>query len=273
MKITYYGTAAGEGWPGVFCYCEPCQKARQLGGKNIRTRSQALVNDDLLLDITPDTNLHSLFYGLDLSRVRYLLVTHSHNDHCLGAEMELLKEPYSHTCKGIEVWGNDRVREKIIRATGNDGGEKERFRYHEAEPNHPIAMGDYTVTPLRASHDRTEACLIYHIAQGDKSILYAHDTGTLTQENIDCLLKQPQPLSLVSLDCTMMRERDGYYHMGLPDAAEQREKLLRLGLADERTIWVVNHFSHNGGWLHDQLCEEAAKYGFIASYDTMTLTF
>lgn len=271
MRITYYGTAAGEGWPGVFCGCDLCQKARQLGGKNIRTRSQALINDDLLLDITPDTNLHSLFYGLDLSKVRYLLVTHSHNDHCLGAELELLKEPYSHTCQGLEVWGNDKVRDKIIRATGNDGGEKERFHYHEARPNQPLTVGGYTVTPLRATHDRQEECLIYHIVQGDKSILYAHDTGGLTQENIGFLLRQPRALNLVSLDCTMMRERDGYYHMGLPDAAEQREKLLRLGIADGQTVFVVNHFSHNGGWLHEELSEKAGELGFLAAYDTMTV--
>lgn len=271
MRITYYGTAAGEGWPGVFCYCDLCQKARQLGGKNIRTRSQALINDDLLLDITPDTNLHSLFYGLDLSKVRYLLVTHSHNDHCLGAEMELLKEPYSHTCKGIEVWGNDKVREKIIRATGNDGGEKERFCYHQAQPNEAFCAGGYTVTPLRATHDRKELCLFYHIAQGEKSVLYAHDTGGLTEENLDVLKQKQSKLSLVSMDCTMMRERDGYYHMGLEDAAEQKERLLKLGLADEHTIWVVNHFSHNGGWLHDELCRNAEKFGFIAAYDTMSL--
>lgn len=271
MRITYYGTAAGEGWPDVFCHCELCQSARRLGGKNIRTRSQALINDDLLLDIPPDTNLHSLFYGLDLSKVRYLLITHSHNDHCLAAEMELLREPYSHTCKGMDVWGNDKVREKIIRFTGNDGGEKERFCYHQAEPNAVYSAGSYTVTALRANHDRQELCLFYHIAQGAKSVLYAHDTGSLTEENIEVLKRKPGKLSLVSLDCTMQSVRDGYYHMGLEDAAEQKERLLSLNLADEHTLWVVNHFSHNGGWLHDELCRHAQKYGFLAAYDGMSV--
>ena len=50
MKITYYGTAAGEAWPGVFCQCHVCQEARRLGGKNIRTRSQALIDGALLLE-------------------------------------------------------------------------------------------------------------------------------------------------------------------------------------------------------------------------------
>lgn len=37
MKIKYWGTGASEGLPAVFCDCENCQKARRLGGKNIRT--------------------------------------------------------------------------------------------------------------------------------------------------------------------------------------------------------------------------------------------
>ncbi len=51
MKLTYLGTAAAEGWPAVFCNCPCCRQARVLGGKDIRTRSQALVNEDLLLDL------------------------------------------------------------------------------------------------------------------------------------------------------------------------------------------------------------------------------
>ena len=50
MRLTYLGTAAAEGFPAIFCNCEYCNEARRLGGKNIRTRSQALVNDDLLID-------------------------------------------------------------------------------------------------------------------------------------------------------------------------------------------------------------------------------
>lgn len=51
MKLTYFGTAAAEGWPGIFCHCVYCERAKQLGGKNIRTRSQALLDDTLLFDL------------------------------------------------------------------------------------------------------------------------------------------------------------------------------------------------------------------------------
>jgi phosphoribosyl 1,2-cyclic phosphate phosphodiesterase len=92
MKISYLGTAAGEAWPGVFCDCDLCRKARTLGGKNIRTRSQALINEDLLLDMPPDHYLHILYGGLEPGRVRTLLFTHSHSDHCYPNDLELLQE-------------------------------------------------------------------------------------------------------------------------------------------------------------------------------------
>ena len=60
MKITYLGTAASEGLPAPFCTCEVCRRAREAGGKSVRTRSQALVDESLLIDFPPDTYLHWL---------------------------------------------------------------------------------------------------------------------------------------------------------------------------------------------------------------------
>lgn len=274
MRITYYGTAAGEGWPGVFCQCELCREARRLGGKNIRTRSQALINEDLLLDMPPDNYLHSLYYGLNLGRVQTLLFTHSHADHCCPSELELLREPFSHTYPGqLQVYGNEKVQQAVINACKSAGSKDERFMFHIAECNRPVTAGSYTIVPLRATHDRNERCLFYRVAQGEKAVLYAHDTGALTEENLDCLAEQPGILNLVSLDCTCQKERDGKNHMGLEDAAEQKERLMELGLADETTIWVVNHFSHNGGWLHEEISSQAEKYGMLASYDGMSIEF
>ena len=128
MKITDYGTAAGEAWPGVFCRCELCEKARALGGKNIRTRSQTLVNDDLLLDLPPENHMHSLLYGLDLSKVEALLFTHSHSDHCYPEDLEFLREPYSHTRKSLlEVYGNTAVERRLLETGVSLGGAGDGF--------------------------------------------------------------------------------------------------------------------------------------------------
>lgn len=52
MKIKYLGTAAAEGVPGLFCNCPVCMHARLHKGRNIRTRSQAIVDDTLLIDFS-----------------------------------------------------------------------------------------------------------------------------------------------------------------------------------------------------------------------------
>ena len=81
MRIKVLGSGASEGFPAIFCNCDSCIKARESGGKNIRTRSQFYVDDDLMIDFGDDTFYHSLNENIILSKMKYLLITHSHIDH------------------------------------------------------------------------------------------------------------------------------------------------------------------------------------------------
>ena len=69
MKFQYLGTAAAEGIPALFCDCEICREASLRGGKELRMRSGALVNDQLLIDLSPDLFAAKLQFNLDLSKV------------------------------------------------------------------------------------------------------------------------------------------------------------------------------------------------------------
>ena len=48
MEIQYLGTAAAEGYPALFCSCDICKKARNAGGREIRTRTQSVVDNKIL---------------------------------------------------------------------------------------------------------------------------------------------------------------------------------------------------------------------------------
>jgi len=74
VKIKFLGTAAAEGWPGIFCECDVCMKARELKGKNIRTRSSCIIDDKYMVDFPPDTYMHVLNNGLMLSKIEYLFI-------------------------------------------------------------------------------------------------------------------------------------------------------------------------------------------------------
>ena len=81
MKIQFLGTAAAEAVPAIFCACEMCRYARKKAGKELRTRSGAMIDDVIKIDFGPDSYHHALQNGLDYSKVHSLFITHTHSDH------------------------------------------------------------------------------------------------------------------------------------------------------------------------------------------------
>ena len=77
MKITVLGSGC-FGYPLAFCDCDYCNKARLLGGKNIRKRASLLINDEMIIDLTPDTQTAMSMYNKNMGKVKYLLQTHTH---------------------------------------------------------------------------------------------------------------------------------------------------------------------------------------------------
>ncbi len=55
MKVTFLGTAAATAMPLPFCNCSICKEAKKLKGKDIRKRASVVINDDLLIDLGPDS--------------------------------------------------------------------------------------------------------------------------------------------------------------------------------------------------------------------------
>ena len=178
MKVQYLGTAAAEGWPCVWCNCEFCQEARRRGGRNLRTRSQAIIDDQLLLDLPCDTYVHAIRENLDLSAVRWLLVTHSHTDHIYPAELVNRGGEYAHNMKSqtLEIYCNEAVKDYIFRAAAHEleADVERRLRFQIVAPFESVEVGPYTVTPLPAKHMKTEQALFYLIEKDGKSVLYAH---------------------------------------------------------------------------------------------------
>ena len=76
MKLHYLGTAAAEAIPAVWCNCEVCKKIRKTRGKDVRTRSQVLINDDLMVDFPQDSYMHMLQNDLEFYKLKYVIFTH-----------------------------------------------------------------------------------------------------------------------------------------------------------------------------------------------------
>src|SRR4028118_1274246 len=84
MLLRFLGTSAGELYPGVWCRCGTCHKART-GGQKDRRQSAALYIEPanasvpgVLIDMPSEIVQQAYRHKVDLPALQYLLVTHSH---------------------------------------------------------------------------------------------------------------------------------------------------------------------------------------------------
>lgn len=276
MKIKYLGTAAAEAVPAPFCECEVCENARKKGGRNLRTRSQALVDGKLLIDFPMDTYTHTLQANFKLCKVEGCIITHPHYDHLFPDELYCRTKVAAHMKeeKPFCMYGVEETVEKIRTASSAAVLEKEdRLRLQTIAPFVPFTVGEYTVTPLKADHG-TSLPVIYAVEKDGKALLYAHDTGLFPEETMEWLKNTDICFDFVSYDCTNgLLEWDNRNHMGLTGDVIMREKLKELGRIHDKTVHVVNHFSHNGLAGYDELAPVAEEKGFIVSYDGLEIEF
>lgn len=278
MKLQYLGTAAAEGIPGLFCQCENCKRAMKLGGKNLRTRSQALVDDTLLIDFPPDTFLHTVYHGLDITKIRTCIVTHSHSDHLYAPDLEMRKVNFAILDEPIApftIYADEHGYDTMVHTLEESRTQRERVLPVRIDPGQEFMAQGYRILPLRASHSPKTSPVVYVIEKDSVSFGYFHDTSLLPEESLNKLAQLRRPMKLVSLDCTEgTLPIDPKGHMNLRQCIQTRHQLLSIGAADEHTIFVLNHFSHNGeNTLYDDLSPIAEEEGFVVSYDGMELSF
>jgi phosphoribosyl 1,2-cyclic phosphate phosphodiesterase len=265
MRIQILGTAAAEGWPAVFCGCETCARAKAAGGHNLRSRPSIQIDDIHKIDLPPDTYYHMIRYGLDLSRLAHLFITHAHPDHLDLDEMGYLRPPFGHNLANapIRIYGSETVARAIT------------SRYREdllpielviLKPFEPVHAGSLVFTPIEARHNPDELCLNYIIQSNTATALYASDTGEYEQPTMDFL--RSHKFDLLIIECTQgTLPHPATYHMSLEAVLRLRDKLVRSGSI--RTI--ITHFSHNIGLLHEELEAIAGPQGVEVAYDGMEI--
>ncbi|MDQ1914196.1 MBL fold metallo-hydrolase [Paenibacillus sp. GD4] len=267
MKIQFLGTAAYEGIPSLFCGCETCRQARLLGGKNLRTRASVLIDEVLKIDFPPDTWYHSLRFGLELDRIQDLLLTHSHSDHLYAEDMAIRAEGYAKSANTpIHVYGNDLT---LRLCSKHLAGLRHHYVFHRVRLFDTYNTETATITPLPASHDPMETCLIYYIEKDGKAILYGHDSGWFPEETWSWL--KTRQLDLAILECTVGRSPHRTNHMNIEAVIDTKLWLEANQVLKADGLIVVTHFSHNAGLLHEEWLEIFEPHGIHVAYDGMMI--
>ena len=199
-------------------------------------------------------------------------MTHNHEDHFYEDNLCYIHKGYSAPPEGwvFRVYGNAEITGMVERISASSGGQLQGIC---AEPFRPFRVGKYTVTALKALHGAKDP-YIYIITDGEKTLLYAHDSDIFPEETWAYLKETGVRFDLVSMDCTegAMESIPYHGHMCLGYNRQCRQMLLDMGAADEKTLFISNHFSHNGDLAcYDDYAPLAAKEGLLTSWDGLEI--
>jgi len=281
MKITYYGTGGGAGIPEIFCSCEVCENARRERGKNIRSRSQAVLDGVISIDFPVDAYAHCVWGGLDMRSIPHILVTHAHHDHFLPADIFSRPQGLTHP---IEVWASKESGTAVRTTLDNwenayrTGKRVKTSDYevflHELKPFEPVSIAGYTVHPLPARHAKNVTSLNYIIEKDGKSLLWGHDTGEFLPETVEYIGSLDIKLGFLSLDCNLGRgERITKSHMDIDQCADMVKLLRDAGKLAPGAKVYISHIGHLLHLNHEALDEQATTLGMRAAYDGLTVEF
>ncbi len=272
MDLLFLGTGAAHGVPEPFCRCASCEHARRVGGRDVRGRSALLVDGDLLIDLGPDVSLAGGRFGASLASVHTALITHAHADH-FAPDVLLTRRSESLRMRPptLTVYGEPPV-VKALREW-EPYFDDLALAVVDAAPGNAFQTGRYRVEAYAAAHDQplTERPLLWAAEDGERSFLYACDTGPFPEETWAALRQRSRPLDLVILEETMgASERASERHMNLRTFAATAHRLRAEGILQRDGLHYATHLSHENP-PHEELTSLLADCGARAAYDGLSL--
>jgi phosphoribosyl 1,2-cyclic phosphate phosphodiesterase len=283
MRFTFLGTSAGEQYPGFWCRCENCERARQLGGRNTRKNSCAHIAPDTLIDFPPEIFMQAERFGVAVIETHYLLVTHSHQDHYSAYPLTWRRMPVDaelpppsnvvgprwsplHT---LHVCGNEAVCDALTQHVRGDP-EEWALEIRQAEPLQEFELGPMRVIPLRANHpDAGGNGLNYIIEREGKTILYAADTGWFLPETYEEIAKHRYDLAVVEGTFGFGADSEG--HMDFRKLERVRQLFDRDALLKPGALLCATHIAPHFTPVHDEIAPIMQEKGITVAYDGMTV--
>ncbi len=234
MRLSVLGTGSADGWPNPHCGCPSCAAARAHG--QLRGQTSALLDDVLLLDCGPETPHAAQRAGLDLTRLRHVLLTHVHPDHCAPAFL-LFR---SWVREGpLDVLGPPEVVEQARQWVAPDSA----VRFVEVRAGERHRVEGYDVRVLAARHGAQGASVLYDVRGPGGRVLYATDTGPLPEETLEAVRG-------AAFDVVLLEETFGDHtghdtdHLDLATFPEQLRRLREVGALTPDTDVLAVHLSH-----------------------------
>lgn len=281
MKITFLGTSAATSCPLIFCRCKVCENARINKGKDIRKRSSLLINDDLLIDLGPDITTSASMYGINLTKIKYILQTHGHSDHFdAGHLITRLKEYATENVEHISLFASKETIKTLDMWLKTEEPEADLFNSNWLNKLHMdikyikhgdcIKISNYDITSLESLHDISENSLIFIINYNNKYIMYGIDLLNIYDSSWKIL--KSFKLGLVILDQTYGMGENAGGHLDAGQVIDIVSRMKVEKIINKDGLVYATHISHEGNDTHDMMENLATANGYHIAYDGLVIS-
>jgi phosphoribosyl 1,2-cyclic phosphodiesterase len=231
------GTGAADGWPNPWCGCDSCEWARSVG--EIRTPTSVLVDNRLLIDCGPEAPRQALRAGTDLTEVRTVLISHVHSDHFDPAFLLhrswVSDEPLTLIGPApVIAESRDWLKPGQTAVTLREVTAGDRFE-----------VDGYRISVLPARHPALGESVLYVVDDGEKSLLYACDTGRWADAFLDLIDGEYFDAVIMEQTFGDREHLAGDRHLGFGAFAANLDDLRDVHVIDSETRVIAAHLSHH----------------------------
>lgn len=251
MKLLFIGTGAAD-W---------VLKERK-EGEFFRRLTAVKINDDLMIDCSPDTADFAESRAKDLEGVKNIIITHTHSDHYSPDTIRALFG------NKVRVWAEKAAEKMIIR----DLPELPESTLEMFAENR---VGEYGVIPVPSGHsvaDAEQTPVNFIISYRDKKIFWGCDGAWLPNRSWHEIKKHKYDLFV--LDGTLGNAYGDYRifeHNNLAMVHEIAGVIRSSQLLKDGGKIMISHMSRYSHEEHDKLQKQLDKDGILAAYDELEM--
>lgn len=273
MKIKILGSAASEGLPCLFCECKACREAWKLGGKNIRRRCSYMINDDTIVDYGPDIFMQAITFGIDMTEIKRVFITHLHDDH-LDLNEICRRRVLDKNHRLLDFYASEDF-VSLLREAMNKSYDDIGLNFHPVSHGMTGHDGKLEFAVIKAAHHAfgTDLAVNYIFTYAGKSILIANDTGWWDNESWEYIRKFKLDAAIIECTFGLSQEHidNTCGHLGRNSSIKFRDKLVELGVLSAMTPVWLTHFTHSGYPLQNKLEKYFEPYNIGICYDGMEI--
>ena len=239
--MQFLGTAAADVLPGPLCACPICRDARQ-NPQHGRLRSMFLLDGETLIDCGPDFAAAAMRFGLDLSALKRVFITHTHEDHFCPSNAAMVHMSRTRPEVPVDVYLSEAGYEMTVLLREKLG---ETYTYFDAVRDydsslirlHPVRtkvsfeQGGWRIFAVDTTHrvSKRETAINYRFERADGlKLLYACDTGLYEEETLEALRGSRVDILIMEATWGSRSDKDVHSHLGAASYLQMQDMLLSL---------------------------------------------